>query len=254
MKPNGKNHIEIGKSLIWDVYKDLIPYTRGSVPVHNLQDFNYLCSDSSIAYKAFYNTQNKREMLIILESWGWVENDSLRNIQVRSLLSLDTTQFNVSFQKSCFSGGTTFAESRELLNKEGEAYYSVLKFKQCDIKSLIQRKKELQFNTFAAQSFNGTFSGGNQFRRILGFDSIKDIKYFYDTLKSPFNENNHYPAVTDESVLSYLFSISQKYPKCFSYCLTINSHLPFYLSDKEKSYCVPIIRINGTILPAKNST
>lgn len=234
-KPYDVAHLNIGKSLIKDVYHDYGVFKKGRKKVHELADFKNINSDSSLAYKYFYNSNYNNEMLVMLESWGLMENEILRSLQILPFIQLDTSKYMVRFEKSYFTGGTTHAESRELLNKESEAYYSVINRNSCDIKSLIQRKNDLQYYTSAVQSFSTSYSLGQKFREIVGFKNIKGYTYFHDTLRLPLNYNNHYQAVDDEDVFSYVFKNQSKMFKSFTYCLTINTHLPLVLSNDQKT-------------------
>jgi len=233
-KPYGYGQLNIGKSIIKDVYDDFGVFKKGRKKVHELSDFKNINSDSSLAYKYFYNSTENNEVLVMIESWGLMENETLRSLQLLPFTQLDTSKYSVRFEKSYFGGGTTPAESRELLNKEGEGYYAVINHNSCDIKSLIQRKNELHYYTSAVQSFSTSYSLGQKFREILGFKNIKGYTYFHDTLKLPQNFNNHYEAVDDEAVFSYIFKNQSKNLKSFTYCLTINTHLPFVLSKEQK--------------------
>lgn len=234
-KANGKNHINIGKSLIREVLIDFSMFERGTKQVHELADFKNIDNDSSLSYKYFYNSKGNKEVLIIMESWGVLKNDFLRNLQFRPFTQLDSTQYKVKFELSNFDGGTSQAESRELLNKEGEAYYSVMHNNACDIKNLIQRKNEQLYQTIAIQSFPGSYSFGNRFRKILGFETIKDYSFFHDTLGFPKNYNNHYPSNNDELLFKYILQNNSNLSKSFTYCLTINTHLPFTLTREQKN-------------------
>lgn len=234
-KANGKNHLNVGKSLIREVLLDFSLFERGTKQVKELADFTNIKNDSSLSYRYFYNSKGKHEVLILMESWGLLENNLLRNLQLQPFSRLDRTKFKVEFEVSNFYGGTSQAESRELLNKEGEGYYSVMHNNACDIKNLIQRKNEQQYHTIAIQSFPGSYSFGHRFRKLLGFETIKDYTFFHDTLRLPKNFNNHYPSVDDELLFSYMLSNDSSSSKSFTYCLTINTHLPFTLTNEQKS-------------------
>ena len=232
---NSRAPINIGKSLIKDIYTDFNLYETGKKPVSEIPDFKNINNDSSFAYKYFYHSNGKKEVVIVMESWGLLLNDALRNTQLSPFYAIDSNRFKVIFEKSYFDGATVQAESRELLNKEGEAYFSVINHNQCDIVSLVQKKVAKNYQTIAVQSFPGSYSLGSKFKKTIGFQEFKDYSYFHDTLHLRNSWTNHYTSVKDEMVFDYIFDKDAKPQKTFTYCLTINTHLPFALSRKEKS-------------------
>jgi hypothetical protein len=229
-----KRQLNIGKSLLKDIYSDYQLFNLGKKQVHEIPDFKNLNNDSSFAYQFFYNSNGEKEVLIILESWGLLINQQLRVEQIAPFFILDSNRYQIKFDSSYFDGATVQAESRELLNKEGEAYFSVINQNKCDIKGLIQKKNEDQYTTMAVQSFPGSYSLGTKFNTLIGFQKFKEYTYFHDTLGMKNNHNNHYTSVNDEQVFSYVFENLSKNQKSFTYCLTINTHLPFSLSRREK--------------------
>ncbi|MEN9701528.1 MAG: hypothetical protein RIR55_848 [Bacteroidota bacterium] len=232
---SNKTQLNIGKSLIKDIYTDYRLYTHGKKQVHEIPDFKNLNSNSSFAYRFFYNSKGEKEVLIILESWGLLKNQQLREEQIAPFFTLDSNRYQIKFDSSYFDGATVQAESRELLNKEGEAYFSVINQNKCDIKGLIQKKNEANYNTMAVQSFPGSYSLGNKFNALIGFQKFKEFNFFHDTLGFTINQNNHYTSVNDEEVFSYVFNNTPKNQKSFTFCLTINTHLPFRLSQSQTS-------------------
>jgi hypothetical protein len=228
-----KKQLNIGKSLLKDIYYDYQLFNLGRKQVHEIPDFKNLNNDSSFAYQFFYNSKGEKEVLIILESWGLLKNQALRQEQIAPFFNFDSNRYQIKFDSSYFDGATVQAESRELLNKEGEAYFSVINQNKCDIKGLIQKKNEDQYTTMAVQSFPGSYSLGTKFNALIGFQKFKEYTYFHDTLGMKNNHNNHYTSVNDEQVFSCVFKDLSKNKKSFTYCLTINTHLPFSLSNKE---------------------
>ena len=228
-----KRQLNIGKSLLKDIYSDYQIFNLGKKQVHEISNFKNLKNDSSFAYQFFYNSKGEKEVLIILESWGLLKNKQLREEQIAPFFTLDSNRYQIKFDSSYFDGATVQAESRELLNKEGEAYFSVINQNKCDIKGLIQKKNEDQYITMAVQSFPGSYSLGTKFNNLIGFQKFKEYTYFHDTLGMRNNQNNHYTSVNDEQVFSYVFKNLSNKQKSFTYCLTINTHLPFSLSRRE---------------------
>lgn len=227
--------INIGKSLIKDIYTDYQLFKRGQKQVHEIPDFKNLNNHSSLSYQFFYDSKGEKEVLIILESWGLLKNKELIKEQLAPFYAFDSINYKIKFDSSYFEGATVQAESRELLNKEGEAYFSVINQNKCDIIGLIQKKNESNYKTMAVQSFPGSYSLGYKFNSLIGFQEFKEYKFFHDTLGKSNNYNNHYTSINDEEIFSYVFTNLPKNKKSFTYCLTINTHLPFALSKQEKN-------------------
>lgn len=235
-KPPRNIRINIGKSIIRDYYNNMALYLKSYETVSHFDDFkNMNGNNKSIGYQYLYNDSSAHQILIILESWGLLKDTSLRNQQIRSILELKEKGYSVQFDTSNFFGGTSQAEARELLNKEGEAYYSIIQNGQLDIECLPSHKNKTGYYTTALQSFSGFHSSGNQFRTILGFKAIKDYSNFKNSKKINENYNNHYNAVNDEAVFDFGFKLITAHPKTFTYILTINTHLPFESKLTSKS-------------------
>jgi hypothetical protein len=238
-KPNGNNKINIGKSIIKEYYKDMALYIKSYEPVSQFNDFKNINGvNKSISYHYLFEDSSEHQVLIILESWGLIKDSGLRNQQIQSILQLEQKGYHVQFDSSYFFGGTSQAEARELINKEGEAYYSILQNDELDIEGLPQHKNKTGYYTMALQSFSGFHSSGQRFRTILGFNDIKDYSNFKTSPKINENNNNHYQAVNDETVFDYGFRSASAHPKTFTYILTINTHLPF-VSEKASTYKFP---------------
>ena len=229
-----KKEFNVGKSLIRDIYKDYNIYKLGTEQVHDIPDYINLNKDSSLSYKYFYNSKSNKEVIIVMESWGLLVVDSLLQVQLNHFKKLDSNKFKYNFEKSYFDGSTLSAESRELLNKEGEAYFSVIKHNNCDIKTIVNHKMEENYETLAVQGFDGTYSVGSKFKKLIGFQTFKDYSYFHDTLGYRTIYNNQYQSISDEDLFKYVFTNSKKSKKNFTYCLTINTHLPFRLNRRNK--------------------
>ena len=229
-----KKEYNIGKSLIKELYTDFTLYQLGKKEVHEIDNFKNINGDSSLSYKYFYNSTGNKEVVIVLESWGIYLNDTFLKDQIAPFYKIDSNKYKFSFEKSFFNGATLQAEARELLNKEGEAYFSVIKHNHCDIKGLIQQKIEHNYTTLAVQGFSGTYSVGEKFKKLIGFQTFKDYKFFHDTLGLPSIYNNQYQSVLDEEVFNYIFDNLKKTTKNFTYCLSINTHLPFRLTKSQK--------------------
>lgn len=229
-----KKEYNIGRSLIKELYNDYQLFQLGKKELNKIADYKNIHSDSSFSYKYFYNSTGNKEVVIVLESWGLLLNKELLKDQIAPFYKIDTSKYKITFEKSYFNGATLQAESRELLNKEGGAYFSVINHNKCDIKNLIKKKAEQHYKTLAVQPFDGTYSVGAKFKKLIGFETFRDYKFFHDSLKLKTIFNNQYQSVLDEEVFVYIFENLKKSTKNFTYCLSINTHLPFHLTKEQK--------------------
>lgn len=237
-KPNGKVNINFSQSIVTLYVKDAKIYIKKYLPVSKIENFRNINNGESISYRYLLRDSSKKQALIILESWG-LNNDVLERMeQIRPIVLLNNSGYSVNLDSSLFYGGTSQAEVRELYNKSGEAYFSVIQHGFSDIKGIAQYKKIAGYNTIALQSFSGFYSNGYHFRKSTGFDQIKEFSFFKNI--SAINYNNHYISVNDEAVFDYGFKQLSQENKAFLYILTINSHLPFHTqsgkSELESQY------------------
>jgi hypothetical protein len=219
----GNNHTNFSQSFLMHYYRDATLFSKKYGPITTIADY----PKNSVTYKYFKNDSSAHQILIVLESWGYIKNDSIRKEQLAALIKLKSRGYKVVTDSSTFQGGTSQAEARELLNKTGEAYYSIIQNRPVSPNSIIQHKNMEGYYTSAFQSFSGFHSSGYWFRKSLGFKTINDLIIFRDSLHFPVNYNNHYEAVNDEIVFEYGISKAFSYRKSFTYILTINTHLPF---------------------------
>jgi hypothetical protein len=237
-KPNGKVNINFSQSIAVLYVKDAKIYLKKYLPVSKIENFENINKGESVSYRYLLRDSSKKQALIILESWG-LDNDVQERMElIRPIILLNNSEYRVNFDSSLFFGGTSQAEVRELYNKSGEAYFSVIQHGISDIKGIAQYKKISGYNTIALQSFSGFYSNGYHFRKSSGFNQIKEFSFFKNG--SAINYNNHYISVNDEVVFDYGIKQLSKENKAFLYILTINSHLPFHTqsgkSELESQY------------------
>jgi len=229
-KTIGNNHTNFSQSLLAQYYNDAKIFSKRYSPVNEIQDYH----NGSITYKYLKTDSSHHQVLIVLESWGYINDATIRNSQLQDLLQLKNKGYQVTLDSSTFQGGTSQAEARELLNKTGEAYYSIIQNLPSNVNSVIDQKNKEGYYSTALQSFSGFHSSGYLFRKSLGFSSIKELSFFKDSLHQPLNYNNHYEAVNDEVVFDYGIQNAISHPKSFTYLLTINTHLPFNGAINDK--------------------
>jgi hypothetical protein len=233
-KPNGKFNINFSQSIVKQYVKDTRLYLQKFSPVSKIGTFNNDHNRSSISYQYLQKDTSNKQVLIIVESWGLEADLQKRATQLKPLINLNNIGFKVSFDSSLYFGGTSQAEVRELYNKSGEAYYSIIQNGKSDINGLVQQKQINGYKTIALQSFSGYYSNGYHFREIAGFNQIKDYSFF-KTIASP-TYNNHYIAVRDEVVFEYGLKQLTQEKKVFLYILTINTHLPFHTTNNKSEF------------------
>lgn len=233
-KPNGKFNINFSQSIVKQYIKDARVYLKKYSPVSKIENFNNYQNKPSISYQYLQNDSSNKQVLILLESWG-LEADLLKRAeQLKPLMILNNMGYQVSFDSSLYFGGTSQAEVRELYNKSGEAYYSIIQNGQSNINGLVQQKHIKGYTTIALQSFSGYYSNGYHFRERAGFDQIMDYSFF-KTIASP-TYSNHYIAVKDEVVFDYGLKQLTKENRAFLYILTINTHLPFHANKNSSEF------------------
>lgn len=237
-KPNGKLTLNFSQSIVRQYMKDATIYVKKYLPVSQIQNFENSNKRESLSYEYLLKDSSQKQALIILESWGLNSNLLKRMEQIEPIMQLNNYGYNVHLDSSLFFGGTSQAEVRELYNKSGEAYYSVIQHGFSDIMGLAQYKNQAGYNTMALQSFSGYYSNGYHFRSSAGFNQIKEFSFFKNG--STINYNNHYISVNDEVVFDYGIKQLSKENKAFLYIVTINSHLPFHTqrgkSELESQY------------------
>lgn len=233
-EPNGKFNINFSQSIIKQYVKDTKIYLQKFSPVSKIGLFNNYHNKPSISYQYLQNDSSNRQVLIILESWGLDADLKKRTEQLKPLMILNKSGYKVSLDSSFYFGGTSQAEVRELYNKSGEAYYSIIQNGKSDINGLVKQKHIKGYTTIALQSFSGYYSNGYHFRKIAGFDQIKDYNFF-KTIASP-TYNNHYIAVKDEVVFDYGLKQLTQENRAFLYILTINTHLPFHTNKNTSEF------------------
>jgi hypothetical protein len=230
-KPNGRLNYNFSQPMVTQLLQDAKIYFKKYLKVSQIQDFKNSKNSESITFKYLKNDTSDKQVLIVIESWGLDKDLRKRKKQLQKLLELGSFGYQFQLDSSLFFGGTTSAEVRELYNKSGEAYYSIVQNGYSDAISIPQLKYNKGYNTISLQSFSGYYSNGYHFRKVAGFNQIKDFSFFKN--QSALNFNNHYISVNDEAVFDYGFKLISTQKRAFLYILTINSHLPFHVEGKK---------------------
>lgn len=206
---------------------------------------NYECASSSNispTIQFMYNTKSNKELLLIIESWGKLNNTKEQTKLLKYIEAVFNKNthlyhnFTINFGETCFNGNTSAAEGRELLNMNDEESYRA--FLNKGIKpqfNIVDYKNKNNYYTQSAFSgskeYGSNWGNAEGFRRKIGFNST----FYYEDLKkiNSINHENNYRAVNDEAMIDSLFIESTLHQKIFAYGLTINTHAPFEL-DKSK--------------------
>ena len=157
--------------------KDASICLKKYLPVSQIENFENFNKGESVSYRYLLQDSFEKQVLIILESWGLDNDVEKRMEQIQPIIPLNNSGYRVNLDSSLFFRGTSQAEVRELYNKSGEAYYSVIQHGFSDIKGFTQLKRSSGYNTIALQSFSGYYSNGSHFRKSAGFSQIRDFSF-----------------------------------------------------------------------------
>ncbi|WP_264898803.1 sulfatase-like hydrolase/transferase [Sediminibacterium sp. TEGAF015] len=181
----------------------------------------------SVTFEVFKNDSSGNQLLILIESFGLLKNvNDKKNIEKIISENFKRNHWKIKWGITSFEGSTTRAELRELLNSSGDYKYYIHKK---SINSIFDIKKKQGYNTIAAHSYNGSMFERNLWWKNLGINQM----FFGETLQEKYayklslNSESPFISIQDEFTFDFLQNESKKYSKCFSYLLTVNSHLPF---------------------------
>lgn len=246
--------------LITAVNQNLLPLYIEDYKIYNRgkdEITNYKClgvNDISPTIKFMYNNNDKKELLLIIESWGVLKTPINQNQYISYIKKffLENQQlskrFKLIYGETCFQGNTSAAEGRELLNMNDEESYQAFLFKDVDPKyNVVEYKNAHGYHTIsgvpASKNYGSSWSNIEGFRRKIGFKS----RFYYEDLiiKNKINKENFYISVNDEAMIDSLFNFSKIHQKLFAYGLTINTHSPFTL-DKNNINSIKYKRFYST--------
>jgi len=184
----------------------------------------------SNTYKYYKNDSTGNQMIIIVESFGLLNDSSIRN-EFQNAISKDfnTKRWESKWGKARFLGGTTRAELREIFNSEGDYRYLNSHENADMINNIFKIKREQGFHTSAIHSFKG-----NMFERQLWWKNIgiQNVYFSEDIQKErefklKLNHETPFISANDEDAFDYIQNKAMKNKKEFLYFLTENGHLPF---------------------------
>lgn len=218
---------------------DYISYINGENKIDN-----YQCAEvnnQSPTIRFMYKSNSKKELLLLIESWGILKNieSQKRCIEyLKQSFKYEKRQeepFKITYGETCFHGNTSAAEGRELLNMNNEESYRAFLDKGIEPQyNIVKYKTMKKYYTIAGFSgskvYGSSWSNVEGFRKKIGFLS----RFYFEDLRSKnkINKENNYTAVNDEAMIDSLINESVLHQKIFAYGLTINTHVPFNLDKK----------------------
>jgi phosphoglycerol transferase MdoB-like AlkP superfamily enzyme len=218
-----KNNFAATLSIL--LYKNLINRNINS----NSPSLSPLTKES-VTFKEYASDSTSNQMLIIVESFGFI-NDSLKREEFQNDISavFEKSNWKTSWGKTSFTGSTTSAELRELLNCEGDYRY-FLKSKQAkNFYSIFQIKKQQGYHTYAIHSYKA-----NMFERATWWKNIGADEVFFsedvqvaNNFQNKLNYESPFTSVNDEDAFNFIQSKTATKGNQFVYILTENAHLPF---------------------------
>jgi len=191
--------------------------------------FTYLESDSI-----------SNELVIIVESWGLM-NDSLKQQNLQEYINnkIKNSRFTSKWGITPFEGGTTSAGLKQLVNVKGDYhYYLNHQSKNETSQSIFDIKNKQGYQTNGFHSYTG-----EMFTRELWWPNIGIQKMYFrnnyildkPTVKSKIYGEAPFPSIKDNLMFDYLMTKTSidSSKKQFTYFLTVNSHLPFRVINKQ---------------------
>jgi phosphoglycerol transferase MdoB-like AlkP superfamily enzyme len=184
----------------------------------------------SVTFRQFESDSTSNQMLIIVESFGLI-NDSLKREEFQKDISavFEDNNWKISWGKTSFTGSTTRAELRELLNCVGDYRYFI-KLKQAkNFKSIFQIKNQQGYHTKAIHSYKAYMFERATWWKNIDADEVffsEDVQ-FAGNFQSNLNYETPFISVNDEDAFNFIQSKTTIYGKQFVYFLSENAHLPF---------------------------
>ncbi|PJE48075.1 MAG: hypothetical protein CUR34_00920 [Sediminibacterium sp.] len=198
----------------------------------------------SITFETFKNDSLSNQMLILVESFGLLKNrDDQQIIENNINETFKKNNWKIKWGKTPFEGSTTRAEIRELLNSNGDYRYLI---RNNDINSIFNIKHAQGYYTNAAHSYNGTMFERNIWWKNIGIKAPLFSESFQqkNAYKLKLNTESPFISIQDETTFDFLQNESKKNTKNFAYLLTVNSHIPFNISDLKNKGRIKLLSNN----------
>lgn len=189
-------------------------------------------SEESATHLHLLGDNSNKQLLIIMESWGLPNDNAFQSLFQKIISSRAIQhQFKPYWGQTRFSGSTTSAEMRELVNAKGSyKYFFDLKSAESKFPSVFDKKKAAGYETYGFHSFTGKMFARGKWWYNIGMDHV----FFRDDiLKANIVNNNQldggtpFPSIKDEQMFDFMVQQTKDSKRKFVYLLTVNTHLPF---------------------------
>jgi hypothetical protein len=219
------------------------------IRVANFSTNEPILNKKSITFKHFAIDTTNSQLLIIAESMGLIDDTIKRKVYQQSISDIfNQKHWKTSWGKIQFTGSTTSAELRELLNCAGSYQYFIKQKFANNISSIFRIKKKQGFHTNAIHSYKGDMFQRNTWWKNIGVEEVyfrENVQALYN-YKLKLNYNSSFNSLYDEDAFDFIQSKTSKERKHFSYFLTENGHLPF-MSNVEKPIFSHLFDIDNEI-------
>lgn len=219
----------------------IISFCKNIVNLNTISDKPLLHPDynKSITFNQFDSDGNSNQMLIIVESFGLIQ-DSLKRKEFQKGIStvFRYKHWKTSWGQTRFTGSTTRSELRELLNCVGDYRYFIDSDKAQKIKSIFQIKKKQGYLTNAIHSYKANMFERGIWWKNIGVDNVyfsEDVRSI-NNYKEELNNDTPFISLNDEEAFDFIQEKTSVKKKQFSYLLTVNSHLPFKGDIKKSGF------------------
>lgn len=188
---------------------------------------NYL---GSIAQKVFdkvpHSVEDKKELLVMVESWGLLKDKDLHNEVLKPMYDLlHKQQYRINEGANRYRYLTQAGELREITGYLSYYYQADNEFNKQN--SLFFKKQQQGYHVVGVHGFSYEFYNRQRIWPELGIQEM----YFSDKLKEaslPECGNQFFTGICDTAICTWLLNYAKKQPdrKEFFYWVTLNTHLP----------------------------
>lgn len=163
--------------------------------------------NKSVTYNQFVLDSTSSQMLIIVESFGMID-DSIKRTKFQESISavFRSNNWYTSWGKTVFTGSTTRAELRELLNCIGDYRYFIDSKQSKQVKSIFNIKKRQGYTINAIHSYKA-----NMFERSIWWKNIgADATYFLEDVQlannyeNKLNYDSPFVSLNDEEAFDFI--------------------------------------------------
>jgi phosphoglycerol transferase MdoB-like AlkP superfamily enzyme len=175
---------------------------------------------------------SNKQLLVIMESWG-LPNDTAFQLLFQKIISSRAIQHQLKpyWGHTKFTGSTTSAEMRELVNAKGSyKYFFNLKSAESNFPSVFDKKKSEGYETYGFHSFTGKMFARSKWWYNIGLDHIffrDDIVAANIVTDNQLDGGTPFPSIRDEQMFDFMVQQTKNSKRKFVYLLTVNTHLPF---------------------------